>query len=70
MRPSSLLGLSSTDPAALLIDLGIAHRATQWEIREGLGDHWWISVLKAFSGSGSEARATDQPKAPQKVRWL
>jgi hypothetical protein len=47
VRPSSLLGIS-TDQAALAFDIACAMRAEQYDIKEGTGDYWWLSVLKAF----------------------
>lgn len=71
VRPSQLLGISPTDPAALVVDIAMSHRATAWELEHGAGEYWWVSVLKALTGGGSNdgATATKQP-TPQNVRWF
>lgn len=68
MRPSSLLGVPSTDPQALLIDLTIAHRASLWELEHGVGEWWWVSILKALGGGGTDS-AKAKPQQ-QQVRWF
>lgn len=59
VRPSSLIGLSPTSHAALAFDMAMALRAEARDIKEGLGDYWWLSVLKAFTKS----------KSDEKVHW-
>lgn len=67
MRPSSLLGITSTDPRALVLDVGIAHLAALWELEHGVGEFWWISILKALGGGTSD---TSRAPQQQNVRWL
>ncbi|WP_158531582.1 MULTISPECIES: hypothetical protein [unclassified Meiothermus] len=44
-----MLGL--TDPRqALAFDLGLADHSMRWELEQGLGEFWWISILRAFTG--------------------
>lgn len=72
MRPSSLLGISPTDPTALLIDLTVSHMAQAHEIEQGEGDYWWLSILRALTGAG-KADGKVSAEAPidwSKVQWL
>jgi hypothetical protein len=39
--------------------MAMALRAEARDIKEGLGDYWWLSVLKAFTKS----------KSDEKVHW-
>jgi hypothetical protein len=58
----------STDAQALLIDLTIAHRASLWEFEHGVGEWWWVSILKALGGGGTgETKSKPQQ---QQVRWF
>lgn len=66
MRPSSLLG-SRTEREALLIDLSISSIAEAHDLKNGTGDWWWLSVLKALTGAGADEPAG---KPQQEVRWL
>lgn len=63
--------MPSTSPQAVLIDLTVSQLAELWEAQNGVGDYWWLSVLKALTGGGSSdgAASASQPK-PQNVRWL
>jgi len=62
----------STDPAALLIDLTISHKAQVLEAERGEGEYWWLSVLRGLTGAGKDekASAADAPIDMSKVQWL
>jgi hypothetical protein len=68
-RPSALLGVSPTDPAALLIDVTVSHKAQLWEQEHGLGEYWWLSILKALTGGGDEGKNVERVDMSN-VRWL
>lgn len=71
MRPSDLLGISPTDPSALLVDLTVNHRAQVLEAEEGIGEFWWLSLLRALTGAGNDER--QEREAPidwSNVKWL
>jgi hypothetical protein len=55
-----------------LVDLTISHRAQAHEIEHGLGEYWWLSVLRALTGAGKDekAGAADAPIDMSKVQWL
>jgi len=50
-----------------VLDVGIAHLAALWELEHGVGEFWWISILKALGGGTSD---TSRAPQQQNVRWL
>jgi len=46
--------------------------ATSWEIEHGAGEHWWLSILRAFTGGkqGDDSAAGKPKVDPQNVRWM
>lgn len=52
VRPSQLIGLPPTSQGALAFDMAVAIRAESRDIKEGTGEYWWLSVLKAFTKRG------------------
>lgn len=72
MRPSGLLGISPTDPSALLIDLTVSHRAQVLEAERGEGEYWWLSILRGLTGAGKDEgqAASEAPIDWNNVKWL
>jgi hypothetical protein len=44
-----MLGLTDLNHA-LAFDLALADHSLRWELEHGLGEYWWLSVLRAFGG--------------------
>jgi len=51
----------------VLVDLTVAHLASLWELENGVGEWWWVSILKALGGGGSDSA---KAKPQQQVRWF
>ena len=71
MRPSSLLGLSPTSPAALAFDVSVALRAQRLEFEEGSGEFWHLGVMRDFglAGQAKQDAASPPTRASQKYDW-
>jgi len=40
-----------------------------WEQEHGLGEYWWLSILKALTGGGDEGKNVERVDMSN-VRWL
>ena len=56
----------------MLVDLTVSRLSADWEMKHGEGDYWWLSILRAFVGTGKgDGSAAGEPRVdPQNVRWM